>query len=57
MVEDRKQDTLLYAGQAKVNITDWFFLQTNTDLKYIGLENAMINMHRKANLVRRNPTT
>ena len=25
LVEDRKQDTLLYAGLAKVNITDWFF--------------------------------
>ena len=27
LVEDRKKDTLLYAGTAKVNITDWFFFK------------------------------
>jgi hypothetical protein len=25
LILDKKNDTLLYAGTAKVNITDWFF--------------------------------
>ncbi|HRI20866.1 MAG TPA: hypothetical protein PLA68_07920, partial [Panacibacter sp.] len=47
LVRDRKNDTLLYAGALKLRITDWFFLKDHTDLKYIGLEDAVINMHRK----------
>lgn len=47
LIRDQNKDTLLYAGSMKLRITDWFFLQTKTDLKYVGLENAMINMHRK----------
>ena len=27
LVLDRKKDTLLYAGDAKVNLTDWFFFK------------------------------
>src|SRR5215210_2972296 len=46
LVEDRKRDTLLYAGKVKVNITDWFFLKDTIQLKYIGLEDATVNMHR-----------
>ena len=30
LILDRKNDTLLYAGTAKVNITDWFFLKTTS---------------------------
>ncbi|MBL7740012.1 MAG: translocation/assembly module TamB domain-containing protein [Chitinophagaceae bacterium] len=46
LVEDRHQDTLLYAGSVNVRITDWFFFKKNIELKYIGLENAVINMQR-----------
>ena len=46
LVRDRQKDTLLYAGTLKLRITDWFFLMNKTDLKYIGLEDAVINMHR-----------
>ena len=46
VIEDRKKDTLLYAGTAKVNITDWFFLKDKAVLNYIGLDNAVINMNR-----------
>ncbi len=46
LVEDRKQDTLLWAGKVQVRITDWFFLKNKADLKYIGLENAIINFNR-----------
>lgn len=46
-IADKQQDTLLYAGALKVRITDWFFFKEQADLKYIGLEDATIKMHRK----------
>lgn len=46
MVEDRKKDTLLYAGAAKVNITDYFFFKDKIVFKNVGLDNAVINMNR-----------
>ncbi|HWR32069.1 MAG TPA: hypothetical protein VN451_00975, partial [Chitinophagaceae bacterium] len=46
MIEDRKGDTLLYAGDMKVRITDFFFLRKNVELKYVGLENAVIKFQR-----------
>jgi hypothetical protein len=47
LVLDQNNDTLLYAGSAKVNITDWFFWKENITLKYIGLDDAIINLNRK----------
>jgi len=46
LVEDQKGDTLLYAGDMKVRITDWFFFKKNVELKYIGLEDAIIKFQR-----------
>ena len=46
MVEDLKKDTLLYAGTAKVNITDWFFLKDKATLQYLSLKNTVINLSR-----------
>ena len=46
MVEDHKKDTLLFAGTAKVNLTDWFFLKDKITFQYIGLDDAFINMNR-----------
>lgn len=46
VIEDRQKDTLLYAGTAKVNITDWFFLKDKATLKYIALDDAIVNMNR-----------
>ena len=46
LVLDHKNDTLLYAGEAKVNITDWFFFKKNITLNYVGLSNAFVNLHR-----------
>jgi hypothetical protein len=45
-IEDLHHDTLLYASDLKLRITDWFFFKKNIELKYIGLENAVINLHR-----------
>lgn len=47
LIRDRKKDTILYAGSLKVNITDWFFLKDKAELKYIGLENAVVKLQRK----------
>ncbi|WP_447641047.1 MULTISPECIES: translocation/assembly module TamB domain-containing protein [Chitinophagaceae] len=47
LVRDQAKDTLLYAGAFKLRITDWFFLKDHIDLKYIGLENAVIKTARK----------
>ncbi len=46
MIEDQKGDTLLFAGDLKVSITDWFFFKNEADLKYIGLEDALIKFQR-----------
>ena len=46
LVEDLKKDTLLYAGVAKVNITDWFFIKDKATLKYLGLQRGVINLNR-----------
>jgi len=46
LIKDKQQDTLLYAGVAKVNLTDWFFLQENIELKYIGLQEAVFHLQR-----------
>lgn len=46
LVLDHQKDTLLFAGDAKVNITDWFFFRKNITLRYIGLTDGFINLHR-----------
>lgn len=47
LIKDLNKDTLLYADQVKVRITDWFFLKDELVLKYVGLEDAYVNMYRK----------
>ena len=47
MIRDKQKDTLLYAGQLRVRITDWFFLKDKAELKFIGLEDAVIKLKRK----------
>ncbi len=46
LIEDRDKDTLLYAGELRVRITDWFFFKDKVELKYIGLDNAVIKFQR-----------
>ncbi len=47
LIRDLKKDTLLSAGAIKVRLTDWFFVRDKIVLKYIGLENANILLHRR----------
>ena len=46
LVEDRKKDTLLYAGNLQVRITDWFFFKDKAELKYVGLDDAVVYLNR-----------
>src|SRR5205085_7867947 len=46
LLEDQQQDTLLFASNLQVRITDWFFLKDTAELKYINLENAVIKLKR-----------
>ncbi|WP_346236677.1 translocation/assembly module TamB domain-containing protein [Niabella insulamsoli] len=46
LVKDQQKDTILSAGEVTVNITDWFFLKQNVELKYIGLRDAYIRLQR-----------
>lgn len=50
LIEDQQGDTLVYAGNIKVRITDWFIFKKEAELKYIGLENALIKFNRKDSL-------
>jgi len=47
LVLDQNKDTLLYAKAAKLNITDWFFIKDDIVVKYVGLEDAIVNLNRK----------
>lgn len=47
LIRDQQKDTILYAGSLKVRITDWFIFKEKADLKFIGLENAVIKLQRK----------
>ncbi len=46
LIKDQRKDTLLYAGRATVNLTDWFFFSDSIELKYIGLKDAVVHMNR-----------
>lgn len=47
LVRDRSKDTLLYANTLKVRITDWFFLADKSVLRFVGMEDVVVKMHRK----------
>ncbi|MFZ4056827.1 MAG: hypothetical protein ACOYKE_01755, partial [Ferruginibacter sp.] len=46
LVKDLKKDTLLSAGSAVIDITDWFFLKDKVSVKHFALNDAYVNMHR-----------
>ena len=47
-VEDQAYDTLLYAGEAQVRITDWFIFKDKPVLQYLALDNAYVHLYRTA---------
>ena len=46
LVKDQNKDTILFAGELNVNITDWFFAKDSVQLQYIGLTDATIKLQR-----------
>ncbi len=46
LVKDLNKDTLLYADQLKLRITDWFFIKNELVLRYFELDDAYINIYR-----------
>ena len=49
-IEDRGGDTLLYAGEVQVKITDWFFLKKEKPvITYLALHDAYARLQRPAN--------
>ncbi len=46
LIKDLNKDTLVYAETLKARLTDWFFLKDTLVLKYVGLEDAKINLYR-----------
>lgn len=48
-IEDRSGDTLLYAGQVQVKITDWFIFKDRPVISYIGLKKTYANLYRNPN--------
>ena len=47
-IEDNAHDTLLYAGEARIRITDWFFFKDKLVLHYLSLENTYVHIYRTA---------
>ncbi len=47
LIRDKQKDTLLYANQLRLRITDWFFIKDKIDLKFVGLEDAVVKLQRK----------
>jgi hypothetical protein len=46
-IADQDKDTLLYASKLTVNVTNFFFLKNKTYLRYVGLQDAVINLRRQ----------
>ena len=46
LLKDKKNDTLVYAGQVKLRITDWFFFKDQAVIKYLGLQDAVVKINR-----------
>jgi hypothetical protein len=48
-IEDQNHDTLLYAGEARLRVTDWFIFKDKPVFHYIGLKDAYAHLYRPAN--------
>ena len=51
LVKDQKKDTLLYAGSATGDVTDWFIFKDKIAIKNLQLDNALVNMNRALSLI------
>ena len=47
-IESQNHDTLLYAGEAQIRITDWFIFVHKPVIHYLGLSNTYVHLSRQA---------
>ena len=47
LVADKQKDTLLSAGEMRVNITDWFFNYDSAAINHVFLKDVEVNLMRK----------
>lgn len=46
-IEDQAKDTLLYAGEARVRVSDWFIFRKEVPvIRFVGLKDAYANLYR-----------
>ena len=45
-MEDLQHDTLIFAGNVQVRVTDWFIFKNKADIKYLQLENAIVKLQK-----------
>lgn len=45
-IGDKSNDTILYAGEAQVRISDWFIFKDKPVLQYLALKNAYVHLYR-----------
>lgn len=47
-IADQSADTLLYAGEVQVRITDWFIFAHKPVIHYVGLRDTYVHLYRRA---------
>ena len=52
LVMDRQQDTIVYAQQLELRLTDWFFVKDSIDLTHVQLDNAFVRLYRSDSIWR-----
>ena len=48
-IEDQYTDTLMYAGELNIRITDWIIVQNKPTLHYLELKNTIVHLYRTRN--------
>src|SRR6185503_8324421 len=50
MMQDQVNDTLIFARNIELSITDWFFLKSKAEVKYLNIETAVIKLQKSDTL-------
>ncbi|MEN9964481.1 MAG: hypothetical protein RL582_1576 [Bacteroidota bacterium] len=50
LIRDKTGDTLLYAGKASADATNWFFLKDHFTIKDVRMENGVLKMKRNSKI-------
>jgi hypothetical protein len=52
LVLDRQQDTIIFANQLQLRLTDWFFVKDSIDLTHVQLDDAFVRLYRSDSIWR-----